>query len=100
MVTIPIKVSDELAGRLRPFQDRLPEIIELGLYQIQAQANTLDAETNSLTSKARVLAALYSTGIVTLPDIAAHLQSRTRHTPIQADGQPASESIIQARGAL
>jgi hypothetical protein len=99
MITIPIKVSDELAGRLRPFQDRLPEIIELGLYQIQAQTNARDAETNSLTSKARVLAALYSTGIVTLPDVAAHLP-RTRHTPIQADGQPASEIIIQARGAL
>jgi hypothetical protein len=100
MVTIPITVSDELAGRLRPFQDRLPEIIELGLHHIQAQTNAHDAETDSLVSKARVLAALHSTGIVTLPDIAAHLQPRTRHTPIQADGQPASEIIIQARGVL
>jgi hypothetical protein len=99
MITIPIKISDELAGRLLPFQDRLPEIIELGLYQIEAQANAR-TETDPIVSKARVLAALNSTGIVTLPAIVARLQSRIRHTPIQAGGQPASEIIIKARGAL
>jgi len=99
MVTIPLKVSDELAGRLLPLQDRLPEIIELGLRQIKAQIDA-DAEANLSASKARVLAALASTGIVTLPKPAARLQARSRHTPIQADGPPASEIIIKARGAL
>lgn len=61
MVTIPLKVSDELAGRLLPLQDRLPEIIELGLRQIKAQIDA-DAEANLSASKARVLAALASTG--------------------------------------
>ena len=99
MVTIPLKVSDELAGRLLPLQDRLPEIIELGLRQIKAQADA-SAEASLSASKARVLAALASTGIVTLPEPAARLQARSRHTPIQAGGPPASEIIIKARGAL
>ena len=99
MVTIPLKVSDELAGRLLPLQDRLPEIIELGLRQIKAQADA-DAEANLSASKARALAALASTGIVTLPEPAARLQARIRHTPIQAGGQPASEIIIKVRGLL
>ncbi len=97
MVTIPLKIFNDLAERLLPLQDRLPEIIELGLRQIKAQA---DADANLSTSKARVLAALASTGIVTLPEPAARLQARSRHTPIQASGPPASEIIIKARGAL
>jgi hypothetical protein len=97
MVTIPLKVSDDLAGRLLPLQDRLPEIIELGLRQIKAQADA-DAKAGLSTSRARALAALASTGIVTLPRPATRLQARIRHTPIQAGGQPASEIIIEARG--
>jgi hypothetical protein len=31
MITIPIQLSEELAERVRPLQDRLPEIVELGL---------------------------------------------------------------------
>ncbi len=99
MITIPLKVSNELAGRLLPLQDRLPEIIELGLRQIQSQADA-SAVANLAASKAQVLAALAATGIVTLPQSAAHQSTRVRHTPIQSDGQPASEIIIDARGAL
>ena len=33
MVTIPLQLSNELAQRVMPIQDRLPEIIELGLRQ-------------------------------------------------------------------
>ncbi len=97
MITIPLKVSNELAGHLLPLQDRLPEIIELGLRQIEARSDT-NAETSLPASKARVLAALGSTGIVTLPKPATHLQPRIRHTPIPAGGQPASEIIIEGRG--
>ena len=34
MITIPVQLSNELARRVIPLQDRLPEIIELGLRQI------------------------------------------------------------------
>ncbi len=97
MITIPLKVSEELAGRLLPLQNRLPEIIELGLRQLKAQSDT---EAVPSTPKERVLAALVSTGIVSLPEPATSSQPRNRHTPIQAGGQPASELIIEARGAL
>ena len=33
MITIPLQLSEELAEKVRPIQDRLPEIIELGLRQ-------------------------------------------------------------------
>ena len=105
MITIPLKVSDELAGRLLPLQNRLPEIIELGLRQLESQGDAGDkqhpkAEAIHLTPKERVLAALASTGIVTMPDPSARSQPRDRHTPIQAGGRPASELIIEARGSL
>ncbi len=95
MVTIPLKVSDELAQRLMPLQDRLPDIIEHGLRDLEAETGVQSATA----SKAAVLEALQATGIVTVPDPAARLKKRTRHTPLQAGGQPASEMIVEERGA-
>lgn len=34
MITIPLQLPDELARQVIPLQDRLPEIIELGLRQL------------------------------------------------------------------
>jgi hypothetical protein len=34
MITIPLQLPDELAQQVLPLQDRLPEIIELGLRQL------------------------------------------------------------------
>lgn len=45
--------------------------------------------------KLRVLAALAATGLVTLPK--ATMTVRARHTPIEAEGQPASEILIEER---
>jgi hypothetical protein len=94
MVTISLKVSDELAGRLAPYQDRLPEIIELGLDQVEVAAN---GEANRDALKTRVLAALNSTGIVTAPEATVRPRPRIRRTPIEAGGPPASEIIIEER---
>ncbi len=74
MVTIPLKVSDELAQRLMPLQDRLPDIIERGLRDLEAETGAQSATA----SKAAVLEALQATGIVTVPDPKALLQT----TPI------------------
>ncbi len=98
MVTISLKVSDELAERLAPYQDRLPEIVELGLSQVESEAER-GAALNSSALKAQVLAALRSTGIITTPEPAARAETRVRHTPLKAGGPPASELIIAERRA-
>ena len=36
MSTLPLDVPDDLADRLRPVADQLPEILELGLRELQA----------------------------------------------------------------
>ena len=64
MITIPVQLSNELARRVIPLQDRLPEIIELGLRQIKADKR---AEASYPQAKQQVLDAMAFTGIVTLP---------------------------------
>ncbi len=96
MVTITFKVSDELAERLAPYQDRLPEIVELGLSQVESEAER-GAALNPSALKAQVLAALRSTGIITAPEPTARVETRVRHTPLKAGGPPASELIIAER---
>lgn len=93
MITIPVHLSDELAQRVMPLQDRLPEIIELGLQQIEAGE---EQETGYPQAKQQVLSAMASTGIVTLP-AARRRPPRLRHTPIKAGGRPASELMIAER---
>lgn len=95
MVAISLEVPDELAKRLVPVQDRLPEIIELGLRQLELEVES-DMERDRDKSRYQVLTALYSTGIVTLPQT-VQPATRTRYTPVQADGPPASEMIIRER---
>jgi hypothetical protein len=85
MITIPVQMSEELAERVRPLQDRLPEIIELGLRQWRKQP--------ALTPRQRIEpAALNSEG--------GQQTGRKRWAPIPVGGQPASEIIIEQRGAL
>jgi hypothetical protein len=100
MVTISLKVSDELARRLAPYRDRLPEIVELGLSQVESGAEE-DADTNRSALKAQVLAAWRSTGLITAPESATRAGTRVRRTPVKAGGTPASELIIaERRGKL
>jgi hypothetical protein len=35
MITIPLQLPNDLARRVLPFQDRLAEILELGLRQVE-----------------------------------------------------------------
>jgi hypothetical protein len=94
MITIPVQLSDDLARRVAPLQDRLPEIIELGLRQMEVDRQ---AEASYSRVKQQALAAMASTGIVTLPQATAQGKPRVRHTPIMAGGRPASELIIAER---
>lgn len=94
MVTIPLQLPNELATRVLPLQDRLLEMIESGLRQIEAAREN---EGGCPQDKQQVLDALVSTGIVTLPTAAARRKARVRRTPIAAGGPPASEMIIAER---
>ena len=95
MVTIPLQLSNDLARRVLPLQDRLPEIIELGLQQMSLKKNT---DEDLLLAKQHTLEVLASTGIVTLPTSAeSGCRPRRRRTPIEAGGPPASEMIIAER---
>lgn len=77
-----------------PLQDRLPEIIELGLRQLAAARKPA---ADYPLAKQQALDALASTGIVTLPTPAVQRKARVRRTPIMAGGAPASEMIIAER---
>ena len=95
MVTIALKVPDRLANRLAPFQDRLPEIVELGLSRWQ------EIEQDHLTPRQQVEKLWAATGLIVSPDPAItrrYPSSRTRQTPIQAGGNPASQIIIEHPG--
>ncbi len=94
MITVPLQLSNELARRVMPLQDRLPEIIELGLRQLEIARK---AEIGSPLAKQQVFDALVSTGIVTLPKTAAGRKAHARRAPIKAGGPPASEMIIAER---
>jgi len=96
MVTISLEVSPELAKRLSKVQDRLPEIIELGLRQLE-QENFEAIKEAQLVPKQQILKTLHSTGIVTLPKPKNRAKPRERYTPIKAGGPPASEMIIKER---
>ena len=95
MITIPIQLSEELAERVRPLQDRLPEIIELGLRQWLKQP--------ALTPRQRVERLWEAQGLVEpVAQVGkrGRRSRRKRRAPIPVGGQPASEIIIEQRGAL
>ncbi len=95
MITIPVQLTEELAERVRPVQDRLPEIIELGLRQWRKQP--------APTPRQRVEQLWEAQGLVQ-PAAQSGKRNQTRRrkhqAPTPAGGQPASEIIIEQRGAL
>jgi len=94
MITIPLQLPNDLARRVMPFQDRLAEILELGLRQVEMSEKS---EAGYSLGKQEVLEALATTGIVTLPTPAARRRAHARRTPIKAGGTPASQIIIAER---
>ncbi len=96
MVTIPLQVSEELAERLIPLQDHLPEILELGLQHWHT------TEPEPLTPRQQVEKIWAETGLVVPrdPSVTHRHPSRTRRSPVQTSGKPASEIIIEQRRGL
>ncbi len=96
-VTISLEVPAELARQLTPLQDRLPEIIELGLRYWQ------DAKPAELTPRQQVEQIWAAAGLIAPldPAITRHYPTpQGRRTPVRAGGKPASEIIIEQRGIL
>jgi hypothetical protein len=106
METIQIEVSPELAQRLRPYQDELPDILERALRQVeqererQAEAR-LSAE--ELALQRRISVALRQAGARGAdPDaVTEYLDSRENQdwVPIQTNGMPASKMIVEERAS-
>ena len=99
METIQIQVSSELARRLRPHQRELPRILEWGLRRVERET---EAETAPPPTRADVLAALRSTGILIEldPAIAARYRAGSNQQgriPVRVEGKPLSEMIIEER---
>ena len=96
MVTIPIRVSEELAERLAPVQEHLDQIIELGLQHWHGLPET------DLTPRQRVEQLLRDTGLIVPLDPAIACPytsvSHQRQPALHAGGKPASQIIIEQRG--
>jgi len=93
MDTISLQISGDLAGRLLPLKDRLPEIIELGLRYWPEQTLPTPREQAEKLWEA--------TGLLVAREPGATYSTAPAHRwrkPIQAGGQPASEIIIEQRG--
>ena len=95
MLTIQLELPDQLAKMVLPLQDSLPEIIEIGLRHWRKQTpSTPRMRVEQLWEAAGLIEPAILTGDY------RPVQVRERRTPIQTGGQPASEIIIEQRGAL
>jgi len=96
VVTIPVKISEELAKQLIPLRDYLPDIIKVGL------AHWRKAEQVPLTPRQQVERLWAEAGLVAPldPTIAHSYPQRSRQPAVQASGRPASQIVIEQRGDL
>ena len=95
MLTIQLELPDQLAKMVLPLQDSLPEIIEIGLQHWHKQTpSTLRERVEQLWEAAGLIEP------ATVGEDHSPTAAHQRRTPIQAGGQPASEIIIEQRGAL
>jgi hypothetical protein len=92
MHTIQLEVEEGLAAKLAPYRDKLPEMLELGLQALQEQ----EAD-NRKKARARVLEVLSASPHVHVPDPLDGQAPYTRQTPVQVEGQPVSEIVIEQR---
>ncbi|OGO40710.1 MAG: hypothetical protein A2Z03_02905 [Chloroflexi bacterium RBG_16_56_8] len=96
MSSITIEIPENLVDRLRPYQEQLPEILELGLYQLESGVVARDE------LRERTLRALESTGLILPRDssVSENRRNRPRQKPLKIPGKPLSEVIIEQRGKL
>ena len=102
METIQVNVSTRLARRLKPHSEELARILELGLRQIEETARA-EPDTKDLAAQKQVVAALQQAGAVgPTPEVTAQYLAKRRARswkPIATGGQPASQMIVEEKGA-
>lgn len=106
METIQVQVSPELAARLRPYQDQLARVLEWGLRHVEKEEQTKRQPTvpsDQIAALERITALLRQADAIG-PDpeeTIRYLSSpeNRRWTPIETDGEPASEMIIAERNS-
>ncbi len=93
MRTIQLEIPDELAEKVAPYRDHLPELLEMGL-----QAWLERERQGRLAQQERVLQVLAASGRVALPQPYTGEKPYVRQTPISATGRPVSQIVIEQRG--
>lgn len=96
MTIIQLEIPDKLAEKLKPYQDRLAELLELGLQTWQER----EQETTPQSDKERLWQVLAASGRVSLPKPYTGEEPYISRTPVPASGKPASEIVIEQRGPL
>jgi hypothetical protein len=97
MREITIDIPDTLAERLSFYREQLPQILELGL----ADLETASPRPDDL--RERTLRVLQETGLIQPLNLSRYIQrprNRPRRTPLEIPGKPLSEIIIEQRGRL
>ncbi len=92
MGTIRVTVPDEVEHRLKPYEDRLPEILELGVNALQRRLASDSDEVE------RVLKIMEASGRVILPRPVSKDERRRDISPVHIDGRPVSDIVIEQRG--
>ena len=96
MSIIRIEIPDKLAKKLRPYQDRLVELLELGLQKWQER----EQDEHQIQQQEALSQILAVSGKVTLPKPYTGEKPYVRHTPVPITGKPISEILIEQRGPL
>jgi hypothetical protein len=95
MSTIQLEVSSELAEKLRPYRDKLVELLELGLQQWQERE-----QQDQKVQQEQLLQVLAASGKVTLPQPYTGEKPYVRGTPVPITGKPVSKIVSEQRGPL
>ena len=98
MRTVTLRISDDLAERLQPYQDEIERILQLGLQHVEM------IERSDATLREQMLAAIRSTGLIqpldedTVGKYLGNIQEDSRQKPLEIEGTPVSDLIIEQRG--
>ncbi len=92
MGTITVTVPDEVEHRLKPYEDRLPEILKLGVVALQRRLASDSDEVE------RMLKILEASGRVILPLSVPANEHPRDISPVHIDGRLVSEIVIEQRG--
>jgi hypothetical protein len=95
MSIIQLEIPNELAEKLRPYRNRLVELLELGLQKWQERE-----QHEHQSQQEYLLQVLASSDKITMPKPYPGKKPYISHTPVPITGKPASELIIEQRGPL